>query len=55
MKKCKGRTLILVERLDHGVALNNLIEDSIWIKGKDTLKARKEVIKQLKKVPRKML
>lgn len=49
LKKCKGRTLILVERIDHGIALNNLIEDSIWIKGKDTLKTRKEVIKQLSK------
>lgn len=49
LKKCKGRTLILVERIDHGIALNNLIEDSIWIKGEDTLKTRKEVIKQLQK------
>jgi superfamily II DNA or RNA helicase len=46
---CKGRTLILVERIEHGNILNDIITDSIWIKGKDTLKTRKEVIQRLHK------
>lgn len=52
-KKCKGRTLILVERIDHGNQLHQIIPDSIWMKGADSLKSRKEVIKQLQKTSKK--
>lgn len=48
VKKLKGRTLILVERIDHGDTLNAMIENSIWVRGEDTLKTRKEVIEKLK-------
>lgn len=48
-KKCTGRTLILVERLDHGDALKSLNPDALWIAGEDTLETRKEVIEKLSK------
>lgn len=43
----KGRTLILVERLAHGDALNNLIPGSLWVRGQDNQETREHVIKQL--------
>lgn len=46
-KKCKGRTLILVERVEHGDALKSLLPDAFWVRGQDNLKTREEVIKQL--------
>jgi len=47
VKTLKGRTLILVERIAHGDSLNHLIPEAIWIRGKDNLETRKEVIKKL--------
>lgn len=44
-----GRTLILVERISHGDALNNLIPGSLWVQGKDNLDTRGYVIEALKK------
>lgn len=44
----KGRTLILVERLDHGDALNELLPGSLWVRGQDNLRTRKYVIQELK-------
>lgn len=46
---CQGRTLILVDRIAHGDALQSMIKGSIWVRGKDTLKTRKEVITKLQK------
>lgn len=43
-----GRTLILVERISHGDALNNLLPGSLWVQGKDNLDSRKYVIDALK-------
>ena len=43
----KGRTLILVERLAHGDALNKLIPGSLWVQGKDNDDTRDFVIKSL--------
>ena len=48
-KSLKGRTLILVERLAHGDALENMIPGAIWVRGKDNLKTRKEVISKLQR------
>jgi len=48
-QQCKGRTLILVERIAHGDALKNLNPDALWIAGEDTLETRKEVIEKLSK------
>lgn len=45
----KGRTLILVERIAHGDALNSLIPGSLWVRGKDDIESRKIVINQLQK------
>lgn len=45
--KQKGRTLILVDRIAHGDALFLMIQNSLWVQGKDTSETRKEVIKQL--------
>lgn len=44
----EGRTLILVERLEHGDLLNSLIPNSLWVQGKDNLKTRKFVIDKLR-------
>ncbi len=46
-KSLKGRTLILVERLAHGEALQSLIPDALWVRGEDNLDTRKDVIDQL--------
>lgn len=48
VKTLSGRTLILVERIEHGDALHGLLGGSLWVQGKDTLETRREVIKQLK-------
>ena len=47
--KCSGRTLILVDRIAHGDALNAMLPGSLWVQGKDTSETRGEVIKQLQK------
>jgi superfamily II DNA or RNA helicase len=49
LKKCPGRTLIIVERIAHGDALANLIPGALWVQGQDDLKARQFVIDQLQK------
>jgi superfamily II DNA or RNA helicase len=46
---CSGRTLILVDRIAHGDALNAMLPGSLWVQGKDTSETRGEVIKQLQK------
>lgn len=46
-KNMKGRTLILVERIAHGDALNNMLPGSIWVRGEDTDKTRQSVVHQL--------
>lgn len=47
--KQTGRTLVLVERLDHGDYLNDMIPDSLWVRGEDNLETRKFVIEKLQK------
>lgn len=44
-----GRTLILVDRIAHGDILHNMLPNSLWVRGQDTLETRKEVIKKLQK------
>lgn len=44
----QGRTLILVERIDQGEYLNQLIPGSIWLQGKDDLQTRAAAFKELK-------
>jgi len=44
----KGRTLILVERIDQGEYIHQLIPGSYWLQGKDDLEQRAEVFKELK-------
>lgn len=48
-KSLKGRTLIMVERIAHGDALNNLLPGSLWVQGKDNLESRNYVIDSLVK------
>lgn len=45
--KLSGRTLILVERIQHGDILASLIPNSLWVKGEDNAETRSEVIRQL--------
>ncbi len=47
----QGRTLILVERIAHGDALNALIPGSIWVRGQDNDTTRKGVVQQLQTHP----
>lgn len=47
----QGRTLILVERLAHGDYLQNLMPNALWVRGKDNLQTREDVIQQLKRSP----
>ena len=47
-KKLTGRTLILVERIAHGDALNKFLPNSLWIQGKDDSETRNYVVEQLK-------
>lgn len=47
-KSLKGRTLILVERIEQGNALKSIIPDAFWIQGKDEDKVRTEVFEALK-------
>jgi superfamily II DNA or RNA helicase len=44
----EGRTLIIVERISHGDQLADLIPNSLWVRGQDTLETRKGIIKRLK-------
>ena len=48
-QQCRGRTLILVERISHGDTLQGLIPDCLWVAGKDDLETRKDVIDKLSK------
>jgi superfamily II DNA or RNA helicase len=48
-KTLKGRSMILVERIDHGDYLENLIPGSLWVHGKDDMDTRRHVLEQLKK------
>jgi len=45
----KGRTLILVDRIEHGDVLSSMIKNSLWVQGKDNLDTRNFVINELKK------
>lgn len=44
----KGRTLILVERIDQGEYLKQLIPHAHWISGKDKLSVKADVFKELR-------
>lgn len=44
----KGRTLIVVERVEHGDRLKTLIPDAKWVQGKDDDRTRGEVIEALR-------
>lgn len=50
-KAQKGRTLILVDRIAHGDALHGMLPGSLWVRGKDNAKTRKEVVSKLQKSP----
>jgi superfamily II DNA or RNA helicase len=48
VKKIAGRSLIIVERIEHGDRLQSMIPGSLWVRGDDDLDTRKEVITRLK-------
>ncbi len=48
VKKLKGRTLIIVERLEHGDRLQDLIPGALWVRGEDSLETRRYIIDRLK-------
>jgi superfamily II DNA or RNA helicase len=47
--KCIGRTLILVDRIQHGDILKYRLPNAFWVKGEDNNETRQEVIDQLQK------
>jgi len=47
-KNLDGRILILVDRIAHGDTLSEMIPNSLWVRGQDTLDTRKYVINELK-------
>lgn len=47
--KCTGRTLILVDRIQHGDILKYRLPNAFWVKGEDNNEVRQEVIDQLQK------
>lgn len=48
-RSCAGRTLIIVERIEQGEYLSQLMPEASWIQGKNSLKEREPVINALKK------
>jgi superfamily II DNA or RNA helicase len=48
-RKCEGRTLIIVERIEQGEYLHQLMPEAHWIQGKDSLAVRDPVIEALRK------
>ena len=49
VKKLKGRTLVLVDRIDHGNTLKELNDNAIWIHGEHSSDVRKEAIDKLQR------
>lgn len=48
-RSLEGRTLVLVERIDQGNFLKQLMPEAHWLSGKDSLENRAEVFRDLKK------
>ena len=48
VQKLKGRTLLVVERIEHGEYLQNLIPGSFWVHGSQKKSIRKSAIEDLK-------
>ena len=48
VKSCPGRTLVVVERIEQGHYLEQLIPNSVFIQGNNSLKEREPVINALK-------
>ena len=44
----KGRTLIIVERIEHGDVLHKMIPDSHWVSGRDSKEDRENAIEALR-------
>lgn len=47
----KGRSLILVERIDQGDYMKQLLPNAYWIQGADSVASRAEVFKELRESP----
>lgn len=48
VSKLTGRTLVIVERIEHGDRLQERIPGALWVRGQDTIETRKEIIERLK-------
>jgi superfamily II DNA or RNA helicase len=48
LKCLDGRSLIIVDRIEHGDRLQDLIPGALWVRGQDTIETRKEIIERLK-------
>lgn len=48
VSKIGGRSLIIVERIEHGDRLQEHIPGSLWVRGQDNVETRKQIIDRLK-------
>lgn len=48
VSRLDGRSLIIVERIEHGDRLFDMIPNALWVRGQDTIETRKEIINRLK-------
>lgn len=48
VERLTGRTLIIVERIEHGDRLQDRIPGALWVRGQDDLETRKTIIERLK-------
>jgi superfamily II DNA or RNA helicase len=48
INKLIGRSLIIVERIEHGDRLHDRIPGSFWVRGQDTSETRKDIVNKLK-------
>lgn len=47
-QKLAGRSLIIVERIEHGDRLQERMPHALWVRGEDTMETRKQIINRLK-------
>lgn len=47
VESLEGRTLIIVDRIEHGDTLADMIPNALWIRGQDNLETRKDIVTKL--------
>lgn len=55
VSRIEGRTLIIVDRIEHGDRLQDKIPGALWVRGQDTLETRKQIVDKLTSDPGKVV